>query len=168
MSQPDDPHPDDPHPPMLLLDSLSATAALAGRLARLAEAGDIIGLAGELGAGKTAFARAFIHARLGEMEVPSPTFTLVQIYQNGGAPIWHFDLYRLEDSAEIYELGIEEAFDSAICLIEWPEKMAGNAPRDWLEMRLNPGAGENSRRAVFTPHGARAERLLQRLGAPDG
>lgn len=162
------PQPDDLRPSTIPLDSLSATAALAGRLAGLAEAGDIIGLAGELGAGKTAFARAFIHARLGEVEVPSPTFTLVQIYQNGGAPIWHFDLYRLEDSAEIYELGIEEAFDSAICLIEWPEKMAGNEPRDWLEMRLNPGAGENSRRALFTPHGARAERLLQRLGAPHG
>ena len=159
--------PDEPRPLIMPLDSLGATAALASRLAGLAQAGDIIGLAGELGAGKTAFARAFIHARLGEVEVPSPTFTLVQIYENGGAPIWHFDLYRLRDSGEIYELGIEEAFDSAICLIEWPEKMAGNAPEDWLELRLNPGGDENSRRAALTPHGAGAERLLQRLTAPD-
>ncbi len=157
--------PDDPRSFIMPLDNLRATAALAGRLAALARAGDIIGLAGELGAGKTAFARAFIHARLGEVEVPSPTFTLVQIYENGGVPVWHFDLYRLRDSEEIYELGIEEAFDSAICLIEWPEKMAGNAPEDWLEMRLNPGGDENSRRAEWTPHGTRAERLLQRLTA---
>ncbi len=160
-------HPDDPHPFIVALDSLCATDALAGRLAGLAEAGDIIGLAGELGAGKTTFARAFIRARVGEVEVPSPTFTLVQIYENGGAPVWHFDLYRLKNSEEMYELGIEEAFDTAICLIEWPEKMAGNEPADWLEMRLNPGDTEDSRRAAFTPHGARAARLLRRLTARD-
>ena len=157
------PHPDDSPPVIVPLDNLRATDALAARLAGLAEAGDIIGLAGELGAGKTTFARAFIRARLGEVEVPSPTFTLAQIYEDGGTPIWHFDLYRLEDSAEIYELGVEEAFDSAICLIEWPEKMAGNEPEDWLEMRLNPGDTETARRAAFTPHGARAARLLHRL-----
>ena len=67
----------------------------------------------------------------------------------------------------LLELGIEDAFDSAICLIEWPEKMAGNEPQDWLEMRLNPGAGENARRAAFRPHGARARRLLKRLAARD-
>ena len=146
-----------------------ATIDLGAKLALNLRAGDCISLIGDLGAGKTTLSRGLIQAILGaDTEVPSPTYTIVQTYETDPAPIWHFDLYRLEDSAEIYELGIEEAFDSAICLIEWPEKMAGNAPRDWLEMRLNPGAGENSRRAVFTPHGARAERLLQRLGAPDG
>ena len=160
-------HPDDSQPFIVARDSVRATNALASRMAGVAEAGDIIGLAGELGAGKTTFARAFIRARVGEVEVPSPTFTLVQIYENGGAPVWHFDLYRLEDSEEIYELGIEEAFDTAICRIEWPEKMAGNEPQDWLEMRLNPGAGENARRAAFRPRGARARRLLKRLTARD-
>jgi tRNA threonylcarbamoyladenosine biosynthesis protein TsaE len=159
--------PDDSPRLMVPLESVDATGALAGRLAKLAEAGDIIGLGGDLGAGKTTFARAFIRARLGAVEVPSPTFTLVQIYENGGAPIWHFDLYRLEDSEEIYELGIEEAFDSAICLIEWPEKMAGNEPQDWLELRLDPGDSEQSRHAALRPHGARAEQLLHRLAAPD-
>ena len=159
-------HPDDLHPFLVRLDGLSATDALAGRLAHLAEAGDIIGLAGDLGAGKTTFARAFICARMGPVDVPSPTFTLVQIYENdGGAPVWHFDLYRLEDSEEIYELGIEEAFGSAICLIEWPEKMAGNEPPDWLEMRLTAGDSETSRRAAFMAHGARAAHLLRRLRA---
>jgi len=158
-------HPDDSQPFLVPLDSVSATDALAGRLAQLAEVGDIIGLAGDLGAGKTTFARAFIRARIGPVEVPSPTFTLVQIYENGGAPVWHFDLYRLEGSQEIYELGIEEAFDSAICLIEWPEKMGGNEPPDWLEMRLTVGESETSRRASFTSHGARAAHVMQRLRA---
>ncbi|HIM46230.1 MAG TPA: bifunctional tRNA (adenosine(37)-N6)-threonylcarbamoyltransferase complex ATPase subunit type 1 TsaE/phosphotransferase, partial [Alphaproteobacteria bacterium] len=79
-------HPDDSHTLTVLLENIAATDALAGQLAELAEAGDIIGLGGELGAGKTTFARAFIRARLGDVEVPSPTFTLVQIYENGGAP----------------------------------------------------------------------------------
>ena len=160
-------HPDDSQPFIVALDSVRATDALASRVAGVAEAGDIIGLAGELGAGKTTFARAFIRARVGEVDVPSPTFTLVQIYENGGAPVWHFDLYRLEDSEEIYELGIEEAFDTAICLIEWPERMAGNEPQDWLEMRLYPGESETSRYAAFHPHGARARELLRRLMSRD-
>jgi tRNA threonylcarbamoyladenosine biosynthesis protein TsaE len=155
---------------LLALDSLSATEALAARLAQAAEAGDIIGLAGELGAGKTAFARAFIGARLGVSEVPSPTFTLVQVYENEnrGAPVWHFDLYRLEKAEEIFELGIEDAFDDAICLIEWPERMAEHAPEDWLELHLLPGDTDLSRRAALTSHGARAAQLIQHIAAPDG
>jgi len=154
----------------LRLDNLSATEALAARLAKVAAPGDTIGLAGELGAGKTAFARAFIAACLGIEEVPSPTFTLVQVYdnENGAAPVWHFDLYRLEGPEEIYELGIEDAFDTAICLIEWPEKMAEHAPDAWLELRLLPGDTEHSRRAQLTPHGARAAQLIEHLTASDG
>lgn len=158
----------DPGSVIVPLADLSATEALAGRLAALAEAGDIVGLAGALGAGKTAFARAFIHARFGVTEVPSPTFTLVQIYENGGPPVWHFDLYRVESAEEIFELGIEDAFDSAICLVEWPEKMAAHSPGEWLELRLDPGQTENSRVAVFTAHGERPAQLLQRIAAPDG
>ncbi len=155
---------------LFTLDNLNATEALAARLAELASEGDIIGLGGELGAGKTAFARAFIAVRLGIMEVPSPTFTLVQVYENenGGPPVWHLDLYRLDDGEEIFELGVEDAFDSAICLIEWPEKMAGYGPDGWLELRLLPGETEHSRRAELTPHGARAAQLIQLLTAPDG
>ena len=161
-------HPDDSHTLTVPLENIAATDALAGQLAELAKAGDIIGLGGELGAGKTTFARAFIRARLGDVEVPSPTFTLVQIYENGGAPVWHFDLYRLEHSEEIYEFGIEEAFDHAICLIEWPENMAGNEPSDWLEMRLCPGESKISRYAAFHPHGTRARELQRGLASRDG
>jgi len=159
---------DDSQPVVLTLADISATDALAVRLAVLLAAGDIVGLAGELGAGKTTFARAFICARLGETEVPSPTFTLVQTYEGSGAPIWHFDLYRLQNTEEIYELGIEEAFETAISLIEWPEKMVGNEPIDWLELRLDPGDREEARRATLTPHGPRSADLLDRLTSTDG
>ena len=102
----------------------AATAALASRVAALVVPGDIIALKGDLGAGKTSFARAFIRAR-GDAheEVPSPTFTLVQIYQTDAVAIWHFDLYRLDAAEEAWELGIEEAFASGVSLIEWPERL---------------------------------------------
>src|SRR5271157_2974950 len=100
----------------------AATKALAARLAAIACVGDVVALSGELGVGKTAFARAFIRARCGaDEEVPSPTFTLSQVYDGGGSAIWHFDLYRLAAAEEAWELGIEEAFSCGISLIEWPD-----------------------------------------------
>src|SRR5579885_856275 len=103
----------------LTLADVSATADLAGRIAAEARAGDVIALWGDLGIGKTEFARAFIRARPGghaAVEVPSPTFTLVQVYDLS-PPVWHFDLYRLERPDEAWELGLEEAFAEAISLI---------------------------------------------------
>lgn len=151
-------------PRILELDSLAATERLAARLAHVARAGDVIGLSGELGAGKTTFARAFIRARLGPVEVPSPTFTLVQVYEGADVAIWHFDLYRIEDPSEALELGIEEAFAAAISLIEWPERL-GDAPLpDWLELRLEPADAPEARRAQLVGHGPRAMELA-RMGA---
>ena len=98
----------------------NATAALAARLAAVVRPGDIIALKGELGAGKTSFARAFIRARGGDETVPSPSFTLVQTYDLPGGTVWHFDLYRLRAAEEAWELGVEEAFHDGIALIEWP------------------------------------------------
>src|SRR5690348_4673068 len=112
---------------VLALANEAATGRFAARLARLARRGDVIALHGELGSGKTTFARAFIRARLGEsLEVPSPTFTLVEIYDGGdSAPaIWHFDLFRLNGADEARELGFEEALADDISLIEWPERLA--------------------------------------------
>ncbi len=130
------------------LSSPDATGQLAHALAKLCRQGDVIGLSGELGAGKTTFARAFIHAR-GAMagvpcdeEVPSPTFTLVQIYDFGEIQVWHFDLYRLERSADAVELGIDEAFATAISLVEWPERLDTLLPPDRLEVRLDIPADE--------------------------
>src|SRR5256714_6120767 len=109
----------------------TATAALAAGIAAMAAPGDIIALKGDLGTGKTAFARAFIRACGNEDEVPSPTFTLVQVYDAGPTVIWHFDLYRIRAPEEAWELGIEDAFFAGISLIEWPERLGplGPAPR---------------------------------------
>jgi tRNA threonylcarbamoyladenosine biosynthesis protein TsaE len=125
-----------------------ATSALAARLAAIARAGDVIALNGDLGAGKTALARAFIRARTtaGE-EVPSPTFTLVQLYEGFGPTIWHFDLYRLSNAEEAWELGIEEAFASGISLIEWPDRLGPLLPEHRLDITFDFGEQSEARRA---------------------
>jgi tRNA threonylcarbamoyladenosine biosynthesis protein TsaE len=127
--------------PDIILADEAATAGLAARLAGRARRGDVIALTGGLGAGKTSFARAFIRARgAGDEEVPSPTFTLVEIYPAEGRPaVWHFDLYRLNTPEEIWELGIEEAFAEGISLIEWPERLGSLLPAEHLRLTLAPG-----------------------------
>ena len=100
---------------------------------------DIFLLSGPLGAGKSVFARAFIQSLVGEkIDVPSPTFTLVQTYSTDKAEIWHFDLYRLETPEEIYELGWEEAMGQNILLIEWPERLAHLKPQSYKEIIITP------------------------------
>ena len=132
----------------LVLPDPEATEALGRRLAGLARAGDAILLEGPIGAGKSSLARAFIRARLGEAEeVPSPTFTLVQVYEDDGTEIWHADLYRLTHPDEVWELGLDEAFQTAICLVEWPDRLGGHLPPDALDLRLE-ALGEG-RRAVI-------------------
>lgn len=117
------------------LPDLAATERFAAALSPLMHAGDVIALGGDLGAGKTAFARALLNARLGPVEVPSPTFNLVLTYEGtDGLPIWHFDLYRLEDPEEALELGIEEAFAEAASLIEWPERLGTMMPAERLHL----------------------------------
>ena len=121
--------PDDSQPLLMLLDCVSATDALAGRLARLAEVGDIIGLAGDLGAGKTTFARALIRARIGPVEVPSPTFTLVETYELAQMRVAHFDLFRVESIEELETLGVRDYFaDGNLCVFEWPDRGQGLLP----------------------------------------
>jgi len=135
---------------LLDLASESETTALAARIARVAKAGDVIALRGELGSGKTSFARGFIRALgRGDEEVPSPTFTLVEIYEfsTGTPAIWHFDLYRLVKSEDVYELGFEEALGGAILLVEWPERLDPLLPRERLDVELSAGASPTARRA---------------------
>jgi tRNA threonylcarbamoyladenosine biosynthesis protein TsaE len=143
----------------------AATAALATRIAGLARPGDVIALKGELGAGKTSFARAFIGARGGVGEVPSPTFTLVQVYDVGDAAIWHFDCYRLRRPEDAWELAIEDAFYEGISLIEWPERLGSLVPARRLEITLSPGAMPAARRASIDAGADWASRLAV-LGAP--
>lgn len=127
----------------------TATARFAARVAAQAREGDIIALRGDLGAGKTSFARAFIRACGNVAEdVPSPTFTLVQVYQSTAATIWHFDLYRLSAAADAWELGIEEAFADGISLIEWPERLGPLLPPHRLEITLEFGESPSARLAA--------------------
>jgi len=136
----------------------NGTRAAAARLAAVLAPGDIVALDGTLGAGKTAFARALINALPGPAEdVPSPTFTLVQTYPRGDLEVWHFDLYRLEDPEEAYELGIEDAFADAVSLIEWPDRLGGLLPAGHLKVTMT---GDASRRRFVISGNARwAERL---------
>jgi tRNA threonylcarbamoyladenosine biosynthesis protein TsaE len=121
----------------LRLSSESDTAQLGETLAKYARAGDCFLLHGQIGAGKSALARAFIRSLLGpETEVPSPTFTLVQTYEFGDVEIWHADLYRLSDTQEAVELGLTDAMNDQICLIEWPELMEGLTPETALDIEL--------------------------------
>jgi tRNA threonylcarbamoyladenosine biosynthesis protein TsaE len=141
----------------------AATAALAAGIAALSKPGDIVALQGDLGAGKTTFARAFIHARgAPDEDVPSPTFTLVQTYETADATIWHFDLYRVAAAAEAWELGIEEAFcDTAIALIEWPDRLGSLLPQNRLEITLEFGDRPTARRAVVAASAAWRARLAK-------
>lgn len=139
------------------LPDLSATEALAARLAAQARPGDAVLLSGPLGAGKSAFARAFLRAWAGDpgLEVPSPSFTLVQLYERAdGARAWHFDLYRLGGPGEVAELGWDEAREG-IVLVEWPERLGALAPADALRLALAPGATEEARVAVLEGWDAR-------------
>ncbi|MGM0561557.1 MAG: tRNA (adenosine(37)-N6)-threonylcarbamoyltransferase complex ATPase subunit type 1 TsaE [Pseudomonadota bacterium] len=147
------------------LPSESATAELAKELALLARAGDVILLSGDLGAGKSVFARAFINALPGPPEeVPSPTFTLVQTYQRGRQEVWHFDLYRLESPDEAWELGFEEALANGISLIEWPERLGGDHPPSRLEIEIRYKTPQNGREASLTPFGDWCGRLGKQIG----
>lgn len=114
------------------------TDALGQSLAKIATAGDCLLLRGQIGAGKSALARAFIRQRMGsDTEVPSPTFTLVQTYETETVEIWHADLYRLSDTQEAIELGLVDAFDTSICLVEWPEILGDMVPETALDIHLS-------------------------------
>ncbi|MFB2553004.1 tRNA (adenosine(37)-N6)-threonylcarbamoyltransferase complex ATPase subunit type 1 TsaE [Ensifer soli] len=122
-------------PVRLFLADAAATDRLAEGLALALKRGDCVGLSGDLGAGKTTLARALIRALAedDDLEVPSPTFTLVQTYE-GRIPVAHFDLYRLSDASELDELGLDEALADGLCLVEWPERAAERLPRDRITL----------------------------------
>jgi tRNA threonylcarbamoyladenosine biosynthesis protein TsaE len=119
----------------MILGSEEQTAAAGAALARAARTGDVITLSGPLGVGKTALARGFIAALGHEGEVPSPSFAIVQPYDDVDPPVWHVDLYRIEDPSEIEELGLDAAAD-AVLMIEWPERAGEQAWPDALRLSL--------------------------------
>ena len=135
----------DPRQFSLTLLSPEATTELAVSLANHLSAGDVILFTGDIGAGKTHFARALIQSLLPEPEgVPSPTFTLVQIYEVYQFEIWHADLYRLSSPDEVVELGLTDAFNDAVCLVEWPDRLAELVPGNALsiELKITDQTGE--------------------------
>jgi tRNA threonylcarbamoyladenosine biosynthesis protein TsaE len=117
------------------------TIWLGKKLARIARKGDSFILSGTLGMGKSVLARAFVQELTKAQEVPSPTFTLVQIYEASGFDLYHYDLYRIKFPEEIFELGMEEALYQGVSLIEWPEKMGGYLPRDCFRIEITPFKG---------------------------
>ena len=116
-------------------ESPEETADIAARIGAELQPGDCLLLRGEIGSGKTHFARSLIQSLMTEPEdVPSPTFTLVQVYDTTRGEVWHSDLYRLSAVEELEELGLSEAFESAICLVEWPDKLGPLAPPSALTL----------------------------------
>jgi tRNA threonylcarbamoyladenosine biosynthesis protein TsaE len=152
----------------------AATERLARAFAPHLGPGDLVGLTGGVGAGKSTFARALIAARLGALgraeDIPSPSYTLVQTYEIGTASrpleLWHADLYRLGTAGEITELGLEEAFAGAVCLVEWADRLGSALPARRLMMELEIPPGEDDvRRARIEARGPGWDWLPAALGA---
>ncbi len=140
-----------------------ATARLAAELAAIVRPGDVIALWGDLGTGKTTFARAFIRSRgRPDEEVPSPTFTLVQTYEPGqgySGTVFHFDLFRIESPEDAWELGVEEAFAEGISLIEWPDRLGALLPAGRLDFRFSFSDAALAREVTISGGAGWCERL---------
>ncbi|MGO4706356.1 tRNA (adenosine(37)-N6)-threonylcarbamoyltransferase complex ATPase subunit type 1 TsaE [Microvirga sp. 2MCAF38] len=144
------------------LADLAATERLARAVAEELRAGDLVTLSGDLGAGKTTFARSIIRMLAADpaLEVPSPTFTLMQVYDGARNTIVHADFYRLRSGDELFELGWDEATENAITLVEWPEHAEDALKSDRLDIRLDLAPGDSGARIAFlTGSGAFAARL---------
>lgn len=146
---------------MTVTNSAAETRALGERLAGRLKAGDVILLEGELGAGKSELARG-IAKGLGVQEtVTSPSFTILNVYESGRIPLYHFDWYRLEDAGELYELGMDEYIGGdGIALVEWPGRCPDAVPEDYLRIRIE-AEGENTRRITEAPEGSFRRILLE-------
>ncbi len=133
------------------LVDLAATARLGARIAAGLHKGDVVALAGDLGAGKTTLARAILEKLGVDERVPSPTFTLVQSYDTPRLIVRHYDLYRLKNPREMDELGLEEALDEGSALIEWPEQAGDRIPSDALHINLEMTDADQRRAVVNGP-----------------
>ncbi len=142
------------------LSSPAATERLGVFLAGILRAGDVVALNGPLGAGKSALARAIIaFHNPDEIDIPSPTFTLVQSYaMRDSTPLLHFDMYRLEAPEDALELGIEDSFYDSVNLVEWPDRIGPFLPKRALicDIRINP---DESRTVVFSGNAQWKDRL---------
>jgi tRNA threonylcarbamoyl adenosine modification protein YjeE len=149
----------------LALSNEAATAHLMADLALLIGPGDVITLSGDLGAGKTAAARAMIRYLAGDhaLEVPSPTFTLAQVYDLPAFPLVHADLYRVNDPLELEEIGLSPLPEGTVALIEWPERAPGALPQDRIDIALShrPALGSTARAAEITGYGKAAAQVAR-------
>lgn len=142
----------------LFLADEDATVALGQSIQQCTEAGDVIYLEGDLGAGKTTFVRGYLRANAYEGAVKSPTYTLVESYQLANAEIHHFDLYRISDPEELEYLGLDEYFNRhAVCLVEWPARGKGVLPTPTLCLKLSREG--NGRRAEIMVNEKAAQKL---------
>ncbi|WP_293575024.1 tRNA (adenosine(37)-N6)-threonylcarbamoyltransferase complex ATPase subunit type 1 TsaE [Phaeobacter sp.] len=149
----------------IALPTPDVTTDFATTIGAVLKPGDCILLEGEIGAGKTHFARSLIQSQMAVPEdVPSPTFTLVQTYELPRGEYWHADLYRLSDLNEIEELGLTAAFDTAICLIEWPDRLDELMPKSALRitLALDPEA-QDGRIATLAGEAYRWDALIQQI-----
>ena len=138
---------------MIVTESAEETRRLGERLAGILRAGDTVLLEGGLGAGKSELARG-VAKGLGVKEtVTSPSFTILNVYESGRVPLYHFDWYRLESDEELYELGMEEYLGGdGIALVEWPERCPDAVPENCLRIRIR-AEGEQTRRIEMAPEG---------------
>ena len=135
-----------------ITNSEKETRDLAALLAGTARAGTVFARRGDLGAGKSAFARGFIQSLAGDIDVPSPTFTLVQAYDTPRGPLYHFDLYRLNDPDEVVELGWEYALNEGICLIEWPQRAGAHLPASAVTLDFMTLSAESRKIEIDDAH----------------
>lgn len=148
---------------VFVTESPEATFSLGKELGARLDRGDVICLSGDLGAGKTLFTQG-VAAGLGVGEgVTSPTFTILQVYEDGRCPIYHFDLYRLEIPQQLEDIGFEEySRPDGVAIIEWADKFAAEMPEEhlWIELKINDEAG---RVVTMSPHGARYVKLCEEM-----
>ncbi|MAV88751.1 MAG: tRNA (adenosine(37)-N6)-threonylcarbamoyltransferase complex ATPase subunit type 1 TsaE [Rhodospirillaceae bacterium] len=145
------------------LEDEAATLKLGSDIAAIPVSNGMIALFGDLGIGKTVFAKGFIHSFEGAGEVVSPTFSLLQLYEFAGIKVYHYDLYRTSSPNEIIELGIFDAINDGIALVEWPEKMGNYFPKNRLDIFLSQGLKDASRKVKIVGYGEFWETQLRNM-----
>ena len=137
----------------IIIDDLIKTQTLATIIASIVKKHDTLLLKGDLGSGKTTFTQYLIKSLSPEQHVQSPTFNIVNVYESSIGPIWHYDLYRIKNSSELNEIGLEESLSTALSIIEWPELAENIIHNDKIIIYFQYDANKNERKASIDLHG---------------